>query len=259
MAMVGGSGLDGLTPPRRVLSVVMPVYNERATFTQVMDRLLHKRLAELDIEIIVVESNSTDGTRNEVLRYTCEHRVMIIMENIPHGKGHAVRRGLAAATGDFILIQDADLEYSLDDYEALLEPLLRGETAFVLGARCADKESLRTLRHLRGQEWLGHILNLGHSVFLALFNAMYGQRLTDPFTMYKVFRRDCLDGLSFECNRFDFDWELVIKLIRAGFSPLEVPVRYAARSFREGKKISLWRDPLSWLIACVKYRFVRIR
>ncbi len=101
-------------------------------------------------------------------------------------------------------------------------------------------------------------MNLGHVFFTALFNVVYGTRLRDPFTMFKVFRRDCLYGLTFESNRFDFDWELVGKLVRAGYRPLEIPVNYRSRSFSEGKKVSFFRDPLTWIRACFKYRFVRL-
>jgi hypothetical protein len=105
---------------------------------------------------------------------------------------------------------------------------------------------------------VSRVKNVGHFIFLFLFNTVYGQRLNDPFTMFKVMRRDCLYGLSFECNRFDFDWELVAKLVRAGYLPREIPVTYRSRSFSEGKKIAFVRDPLTWLKACFKYRFVEL-
>jgi hypothetical protein len=101
---------------------------------------------------------------------------------------------------------------------------------------------------------LASIFNLGHLFFLTLFNLVYGQRLTDPFTMFKVFRRDCLYGLTFECNRFDFDHEIVIKLLRKGYKPVELPVNYRSRSIKEGKKVTMVRDPLTWLRAIWKFR-----
>jgi hypothetical protein len=103
---------------------------------------------------------------------------------------------------------------------------------------------------------VGQAMNVGHLFFTGLFNVVYGQRMRDPFTMFKVFRRDCLYGLTFESNRFDFDWELVAKLVRAGYVPLEIPVNYSSRSFSKGKKVSLWRDPWTFFRACFKYRFV---
>ena len=102
------------------------------------------------------------------------------------------------------------------------------------------------------------MLNLAHWGFTLMINVSLGIWLRDPFTMYKVFRRDCLDGLTFECNRFDFDWELLIKLIRRGHRPIEIPISYRSRSFKEGKKISMFRDPITWVWALVKFRFRRL-
>jgi hypothetical protein len=162
-----------------------------------------------------------------------------------------VRAGLRQASGDWILIQDADLEYDVEDYDALLRPLQRYQRAFVLGSRHAGHWGLRVLDD---QPVLSALMNAGHLLFLAGFNVLYGQRLRDPFTMYKVFRRDCLHQLEFSANRFDFDFELVIKLVRKGYRPLEVPVTYRSRSFADGKKVSMWRDPLTWTWALFRYR-----
>lgn len=246
-------------PPERVplLSVVIPAYNERETFTEVMQGLLAKSIDGALIEIIVVESNSTDGTRDAVLELQGEPRVTVLLEDAPRGKGHAVRTGLRHARGDFVLIQDADLEYSLDDYEALLGPLRAFESSFVLGRRMIP-HGKRGMRHFHDQTLASHAMNLGHTLFLMLFNAVYRQQLQDPFTMYKVFRRDCIAAMVLECNRFDFDWELTAKLIRAGFHPIEIPVSYHSRSFSEGKKIRVLRDPVSWIAACARYRFASL-
>jgi SAM-dependent methyltransferase len=240
------------------LSVVMPVLNERETFTQVATQLLAKRLHGLILELIIIESHSTDGTREDVRRFENDPRVKVVYEDRPRGKGHAVRAGLACASGDFVLIQDADLEYDLDDYENLLEPLRTYRQALVLGSRYRADGSSWKLRRFTDQPTAGRIMNLAHVWLTWLFNTAYGTRLRDPFTMYKVFRRDCLSGLTFESNRFDFDWELLGKLVRAGYTPVEIPVRYRSRSYSEGKKVRFWRDPLTWIRACVKYRLVRV-
>jgi len=247
-----------LTRRRARLSVVMPVYNERQTFAEVMRQLLRKSIPNVDIEVIVVESHSTDGTRDEVRQFEGHPCVRVLYEDRPRGKGHAVRAGLAHATGDFVLIQDADLEYDLNDYEVLLEPLLGGRAAFVLGDRHGSTGRTWKLRHFTDQVLVSRVMNLGHIAFTLLFNLVYGTRLRDPFTMYKVFRRDCLSDLTFEANRFDFDWELVGKLVRRGYVPLEIPVNYQSRSFREGKKVRFVADPLTWIWACFKYRFQRL-
>jgi hypothetical protein len=132
---------------------------------------------------------------------------------------------------------------------------MNGRAAFVLGTRHGREGATWKVRHFADQAAVSWFMNLGHVFFTALFNVTYGTRLRDPFTMFKVFRRDCLHGLTFEANRFDFDWELVGKFVRAGYRPLEIPVNYRSRSFHEGKKVSLIRDPLTWLRACFKYRF----
>ena len=237
------------------LSVVMPVYNEKGTFRDVVDQLLAKAIPGIDIEICIVESNSTDGTRDEVLRYKDHARVRLLLEDRPSGKGHAVRKGLQIANGDIVLIQDADLEYDLGDYEKLLEPITSNQAAFVLGSRHRVGEHAWQLREFSDQRGLAHVMNLGHAFFTWLLNFIFRQKLRDPFTMFKVFRRDCINNLRFECNRFDFDPELVGKLIRNGFQPIEIDVHYKSRSFHQGKKVSFFRDPPTWIRACVKHRY----
>ena len=234
------------------LSVVMPVFNEKNTFEAVVHQLLAKRIENTEIELIIVESNSTDGTREQVKKFENRDSVKVIYEDQPRGKGHAVRTGLAAAAGDLILIQDADLEYDLNDYDQLLVPLRTGRAAFVLGARHGLDGQSWKMRHFTDQKILSTVMNFGHVFFTGLFNFVYGTWLRDPFTMFKVFRRDCLYGLNLESNRFDLDWELVGKLVRAGYRPVEVPVNYQSRSFAEGKKVSLWRDPFTYFRACFK-------
>jgi glycosyltransferase involved in cell wall biosynthesis/SAM-dependent methyltransferase len=241
---------------RRKLSIVLPAFNEASTLEQVLEGILAHDFSELDKEIVLVESNSTDGTRELALRYQDHPNVRLVLEDKPLGKGHAVRTGLAHATGDFILIQDADLEYDMEDYDVLLEPLVTGRRAFVLGARHGGR--IWKLRHFEGNSLTSGLLNLGHWVFKTLVNVLFRQKLSDPFTMYKLFRKDCLAGLKLECNRFDLDFELVIKLVRKGYTPLEIPVNYRSRSFSEGKKVSVWRDPLTWLRALVKFRLQRM-
>ena len=156
-----------------------------------------------------------------------------------------------------MLIQDADLEYDLEDYDALLEPLLAGRAAFVLGSRHGGRNVWK-MRQFTGQHSLSLFVNLGHWFFTTLINVLFLQRFRDPFTMFKVFRRDCLAGLEFECDRFDFDFELLIKLIRKGYRPVELPVNYRSRSFKEGKKVRMLQDPLTWLIALARLRFSKI-
>lgn len=241
---------------RPLLSIIVPVFNEAATFKDAFSRLLAHPFTTVDVEYLVVESNSTDGTRDLLDEFATDPRVRIVLEDRPRGKGHAVRTGLRSAQGDFIAIQDADLEYDVDDYDALLEPLISHREAFVLGARHGGRS--RKMRQFAGQPLTSGILNFGHWFFTTLLNLALGVQLKDPFTMYKIFRRDCIHDLQFEANRFDFDWELVIKLVRKGYIPIEIPVNYRSRSFHEGKKVRPIRDPLSWLAALAKFRFQRL-
>ncbi len=236
-----------------VLSVVVPIYNERATIKEALDVIVAKEIPNWTLELILVESNSTDGTREIVLGYKDHPRVKLILEDKARGKGHAVRAGFAQATGDVMLIQDADLEYDLDDYEELITPIATGRQTFVLGSR--HGRGGWAIRKFSDQPLHALMLNVAHWGFTLLINVSLGIWLRDPFTMYKVFRRDAIAGLTFECNRFDFDWELLIKLIRKGHRPIEIPISYTSRSFKEGKKISMFRDPITWIWAWAKSRF----
>ena len=249
---------SALAPPNERLlrlSVVLPVYNEKNTFREVIELLLAKTIPGFEIEICLIESNSTDGTRQDVLAYAGHPRVRLLLEDKPSGKGHAVRKGLEVATGDIILIQDADLEYDLADYEKLLDPIRRLETSFVLGSRHPTDRSDWQIRHFSEQRGIASIMNAGHVFFTWFLNVLFSQQLRDPFTMYKVFRRDCINNVPFECNRFDFDIELFGKLIRRGYKPVEIGVRYNSRSFDEGKKVSMFGDPPTWIRAGFRHRF----
>jgi len=229
---------------RPVVSIIVPVYNERDTFKTLMDSLLARTVAGVDREILVVESNSCDGTRELAREYETHAEVRVILQEKPRGKGNAVREGFFAARGDILMIQDADLEYDLNDYDQLLEPLVAHRELFILGARHGGSWKMR---RFTDQANMATMLNFGHLFFTGLMNRLFHQSMKDPFTMYKVFWRDCLHGLKFECNRFDFDHELVIKLCLKGYRPLELPVNYVSRSFKEGKKVSIFREPPRWI------------
>lgn len=234
------------------LSVVMAVFNEEKTVKNTIQQLLKKSLDNIELELIIVESQSTDNTRQILTEFQNYGQIKIIWQNEPRGKGNAIREGFKHVTGDIILIQDADDEYDFDDYDALIEPILSGETNFVLGARHGG--SAWKMRQFSDQRLAGHVLNFGHWFFALLVNIFFNLNLKDPFTMFKVFRTDCLDGLKFECDRFDFDFELLIKLVKSGYIPIEIPVNYRSRSFKEGKKVQVLRDPLTWLRAIIKFR-----
>ena len=237
---------------RPLLSIVLPVYNERATFEQLIKAILEKTFDTVDREIIIMESNSTDGSRELVQTYEARPDVKVIYENKPQGKGHAVRNGLNHASGSMILIQDADLEYDIEDYDVLLTPIVRFRSLFVLGSR---HKGHWKMREFGDSNILSGVFNFGQVFFTWLINITCGTQLMDPFTMYKVFHRECLYGLELESNRFDLDWEIVIKFVRKGLVPMEIPVNYVSRSFGEGKKVRLLLDPILWIIALLKFRY----
>ena len=234
------------------ISVVLPVYNEAPTVAAILDKVTALDLADIDIELIVVESNSTDGSREIVQRYAGRPGVKLILQDAPRGKGAAVREGFEHATGDIVLIQDGDLEYRVEEYPIVLAPLLARDVNFVLGCRHARGRPMRVFPEAKLKS---RVMNVAHWVFTWMFNLVYRTHLRDPFTMYKVFRRSCIDRVHFEANRFDFDWELVAKLVRLGNIPVEVPITYEARGFDGGKKVRFFRDPLTWMVALVKFRF----
>jgi len=235
------------------LSIVFPVFNEAAYVKDVLEALIAKQV-KIEKEIIVVESNSTDGTRDIVRGFENRPGVRVLYEDKPRGKGHAVRTGLRAVTGTIVLIQDADFEYDLDDYDALLEPILQRRTSFVLGSRSLGLDDWK-VRRFEGNVIKRFLLNTAQVGFAKTFNLLYQQNITDVNTMFKVFRAECIEGLNLESSGFDLDIELACKLVKNGNAPMEVPVNYVARGFDEGKKISFVRDAFPSYAAFFRYRF----
>jgi glycosyltransferase involved in cell wall biosynthesis len=229
----------------------MAVYNEAETVATAIERVLAVDIPDVEVELVIVESNSSDGTRAIVSGYATDERVRLVFQDAPRGKGAAVREGFRHATGGVILIQDADLEYSVDDYPKLIEPIMRGDVDFTLGSRHVPGRSVRVMEEAR---LVAPIMNAAHWGFTWFFNITYRTKLRDPFTMYKVFRSECIEGVDFVADRFDFDWELVAKLVRLGYKPIEIPVEYKSRSYHGGKKVRFFRDPPTWIVACLRFR-----
>ncbi len=235
------------------ISILIPVYNEAAFLPEILRRIEQVKIP-LEREIILIESGSTDGSTQLVKQLCAEKNYIAIFEDQPRGKGSAIVKGMQVATGDLISIQDADLEYDPNDFPELLIPILENKTKFVLGSRHSGAKTWK-IRKFDDDVWYAHVLNLGSIFFNTLFNLLYRQKLTDPQTMYKIFHRDCIQGITWRSKRFDLDWEIVGKLIRLGYHPIELPVSYCGRSKREGKKVKLWPDAWLALFAIIRFRF----
>jgi glycosyltransferase involved in cell wall biosynthesis len=226
----------------RKLSVIVPVFDERNTVVEIVRRM---RMVDLpvELEIVVVDDGSTDGTR-DVLRQLADSTVRVITHDVNRGKGAAIRSGLAHVTGDLVLVQDADLEYDPEDWPKLLNPILRGKARVVYGSRFTGER-----RNMLFLHWVGNR-------FLSLVtNVLYNTTLSDMETCYKLFDRTLLDGITLRAQRFEFEPEVTAKILRRGIRIYEVPISYTGREFDEGKKIT-WRDGFIALWTLVKYRFV---
>jgi glycosyltransferase involved in cell wall biosynthesis len=228
-----------------LVSVVIPCFNERDTIEQIAQAVLAAPIAEL--ELIVVDDGSTDGTR-EILREKVEPRVQrVIYQPRNRGKGAALRAGFAAATGDLVLVQDADLEYDPQDYPRLIEPILAGKADVVFGSRFAGGASMRVLYY-----W--HYV--GNRFLTTFSNMLTNINLSEMEVCSKVFRREILERITLEEDRFGFEPEVTAKVARLGCRIYEVGISYAGRTYREGKKIG-WRDGLRALWCILKYNLLR--
>jgi len=222
------------------LSVIVPVYNEIRTIGEILRRVLE---VPLDKEVVVVDDRSTDGTREWLLAQT-DPRIVVVPRERNGGKGAAVRDGLARATGEIVLIQDADLEYDPAEYPRLLAPILSGKVDVVYGTRFKGETRVLFFWHYLGNRFLSLAANV-------LFNTT----LSDIETCYKVMRVEALKGIRLKCDRFGFDPEITAKLLKRRVRIAEVPITYYGRDYSEGKKIR-WRDGFVVLGALLRFRFL---
>ncbi len=243
------------------LSIIIPVYNERATLETIV-----KRVREVDLtvnrrsespslsgpvvmerELVIVDDGSTDGSRDilDEWRKKPSSDMKIIYHEQNGGKGAALRTGFQQATGDIFIVQDADLEYNPRDYVKLLEPLLEGRTPVVYGSRfMGGPRAAMSLSH-----------TMGNKILTLFTNLLFATSLTDMETCYKCFRRDVIDGMPLRSRNFEIEPELTAKILKRGYTIFEVPISYNGRTFHEGKKIG-WRDGFMATRTLIKYRFV---
>ena len=226
-----------------VLSVIIPVYNERNTIGRVIERVKAVKLPGIMKEIIVIDGCSTDGTRELLADIALKQNIYLVMEEHRRGKGMAVRTGFAKATGDVIIIQDADLETNPEEYPQLLEPIIRENRQVVYGSR---------FKRGRGSASWGNYY--GNWLVTVFMNMLFSSRLSDVATVYKVFRKDVIKDINFECMGFDFDIEITAKILKSGYEILEMPISYEPRLAKDGKKLH-WFIGVRALLLVFKYRF----
>ena len=229
-----------LVPQNPLLSVVMPVYNEKDTIDEIIRRVLAVRLR---IELIVVDDCSIDGTRDMLDGLQKELGFVLIKQPKNAGKGSALRRGFEAVTGDLMIIQDADLEYSPEEYPQLIELICQGRADVVYGSRFLGRHRVFLFSHYLGNRFL-----------TLATNVLYNTMLTDMETCYKAMRVDVLRSMQLKSDGFGIEPEITAKVFKRGFRVYEIPITYDGRGYQEGKKIT-WRDGFVALWILLKYRF----
>ncbi|UCF77951.1 MAG: glycosyltransferase family 2 protein [Candidatus Eiseniibacteriota bacterium] len=224
------------------LSVIVPVYNEARTIGEILKRI---RAVDIEKEILIVDDCSTDGTREFLKSVEHEKDLRVFYHSRNMGKGSAIRTAISEVQGDAVIIQDADLEYDPNDYLKLVAPIEEGRATVVYGSRYSNPEN-----ELPFTKFKVAVLFL-----TALANLLYGARITDEATCYKVFRADVLKSIPLKCKRFEFCPEVTAKVRKRGHRIAEVPISFKYRTVKEGKKIG-WRDGIEAIVALVRYRFV---
>lgn len=224
------------------LSILVPVYNEEKYILDVIEAIKNVPI-DLEKEIIIIDDKSSDSSLEILQKYAQDKSIKIIMHAKNLGKGAAIREGLKYVTGDIVLIQDADMEYSLEDYPKILKPIISGTAKVVYGSRFLGK-----IENMHWPNWLAN------KVLTLTANILYKLRLTDEATAYKVFDAKLLKSIPLKCERFEFCPEITAKIAKRGYKIQEVPISYIGRSIKNGKKIKI-ADGFEALWTLIKYRF----
>ncbi len=234
------------------LSIIIPVFNEKKTIKEILKQVIAIKIPQVVKEIVVVDDKSTDGTREILEKIKKEQtQLRVICHSQNQGKGAAVRTGMKQAKGDYILIQDADLEYNPQDIPRLLKPILEGKAKVVYGTRLQRWPNLK-----RDEKRLQFLLHYFGNRFLSLITSLfYGQWLTDMETCYKLFPKKAIQGMQLKARSFEFEPEITSKLLKKGYRIKEIPIVTTPRGYEEGKKLQTLKDGSIALWTLIKYRF----
>lgn len=234
------------------LSIVMPVFNEKKTISEIIKRVKNARIQGFEKEIIIVDDGSSDGTQGKIRNSIRGSNIKYLEHKKNQGKGAAVRTGISKATGDYIIIQDADLEYNPNDIERLTIPISRNSAKVIYGTRLNRLPNLK--RDERTFQFLIHYV--GNRLLSLLTSILYRQWITDMETCYKLFPRSALSGIKLNSRSFNFEPEITAKLMKRGYKILEIPISTNPRGYEEGKKLNTIRDGTIALYTLFKYRFL---